>query len=350
VNFSKSRLIGVNISSNFLEGAAHFLHCKIGSLPFTYLGLPVGANPRRALTWEPVIKTIEKRLFSWRNRYVSLGGRVVLINSVLASIPVFYLSFLKMPSSVKKVIIGLQRKFLWGGTSGDKEKITWVSWRDGCRPKEEGGLGVKDLKWFNTSLLTKWRWRLLVDHDSLWKKVLEAKYGGVGRGSLSLPRGNKFSLWWKDIVEIGKINGVEGDWTQLVFSKKLGCGGSTRFWLDRWVGMTPLCDIFPRLFKVSLQSEFLIKDMGEWSNDIWHWKLEWRRSFFNWEEESLSELMELITPAPITKEEDSWSYIDGGIFTVRYMYFYLYKKFLPPLLLLLIWLERLPEFGRVGPR
>jgi hypothetical protein len=128
VNFSKSRLFGVNIPPNFLEGAASFLHCIIGSLPFIYLGLPVGANPRRTSTWDPVIKTIEKRLFSWRNRYVSLGGRVVLINTVLASIPVFYLSFLKMPSLVRKTIEGLQRKFLWGGTSGGGDKIPWVSW------------------------------------------------------------------------------------------------------------------------------------------------------------------------------------------------------------------------------
>jgi hypothetical protein len=45
-----------------------------------------------------------------------------------------------------------------------------------CRPKVEGGLGVKDLKWFNISLLAKWRWRLLVEHDLLWKKVLDAKH------------------------------------------------------------------------------------------------------------------------------------------------------------------------------
>ncbi|MCI68869.1 hypothetical protein A2U01_0090130, partial [Trifolium medium] len=32
-------------------------------------------------TWEPVIKAIEKRLVSWRNKYVSLGGRVILLNS-----------------------------------------------------------------------------------------------------------------------------------------------------------------------------------------------------------------------------------------------------------------------------
>jgi hypothetical protein len=111
VNFSKSRLIGVNVPTNFLERAASFLHCKIGSLPFVYLGLPVGANPRRVATWEPVVKTIEKRLFSWRNQYISLGGRVILINLVLSSIPVFYLSFLKMPSSVKK-----KRSNCWDAT------------------------------------------------------------------------------------------------------------------------------------------------------------------------------------------------------------------------------------------
>jgi hypothetical protein len=50
VNFSKSILIGVNVSTNFLHVAENFLHCKLGSLPFTYLGLPVGANPRLSST------------------------------------------------------------------------------------------------------------------------------------------------------------------------------------------------------------------------------------------------------------------------------------------------------------
>jgi hypothetical protein len=45
VNFSKSCLMGVNVPSSFLQGAASFLHCKLGSIPFIYLGLSVGANP-----------------------------------------------------------------------------------------------------------------------------------------------------------------------------------------------------------------------------------------------------------------------------------------------------------------
>jgi hypothetical protein len=80
--------------------ASKFLNCKRGKFAFIYLGLPVGANPRKEATWDPVVAVLQKRLHSWHNRFVSLGGRVILINSVLAAIPVFYLSFMKMPTIV----------------------------------------------------------------------------------------------------------------------------------------------------------------------------------------------------------------------------------------------------------
>lgn len=41
VNFAKSNLIGVNVLDNFLDLGARFLN-KRGSLPFKYLGIPVG--------------------------------------------------------------------------------------------------------------------------------------------------------------------------------------------------------------------------------------------------------------------------------------------------------------------
>lgn len=47
VNFYKSRLIGVNVEERWLEEAASFLNCKIGVLPFIYLGLPIGADGRK---------------------------------------------------------------------------------------------------------------------------------------------------------------------------------------------------------------------------------------------------------------------------------------------------------------
>ena len=50
VNFNKSCLMGVNVSADFLEMASNFLHCRVGSVPFMYLGLPVSANPKKMST------------------------------------------------------------------------------------------------------------------------------------------------------------------------------------------------------------------------------------------------------------------------------------------------------------
>jgi hypothetical protein len=50
VNFWKSSLMGVNVSQQFLRLASVFLNCRIGAVPFKYLGLPVGANIRRIAT------------------------------------------------------------------------------------------------------------------------------------------------------------------------------------------------------------------------------------------------------------------------------------------------------------
>lgn len=38
------------------------LGCKLGKVPFLYLGLPVGGNPRRLSFWDPIVNRIKSRL------------------------------------------------------------------------------------------------------------------------------------------------------------------------------------------------------------------------------------------------------------------------------------------------
>lgn len=79
INYHKSSFMGVNVEESFLYLTTEFLNCKVGSIPFKYL-VPVGANPRRASTWQPLIEALTKRLLSWKNRYLSLGRRIILLN------------------------------------------------------------------------------------------------------------------------------------------------------------------------------------------------------------------------------------------------------------------------------
>ena len=62
VNFLKSYLVGVNVASSWLSEAAMVLNCKVGSIPFVYLSMPIGGNSRRLSFWEPLLNRIKSRL------------------------------------------------------------------------------------------------------------------------------------------------------------------------------------------------------------------------------------------------------------------------------------------------
>lgn len=38
-------------------------------------------------------------------------------------------------------------------------------------------MGIKDIRMFNATLLTKWKWRLLSEKKGMWKYILISKYG-----------------------------------------------------------------------------------------------------------------------------------------------------------------------------
>jgi hypothetical protein len=138
VNFHKSLLVGINTQLTWLEEAAEVLNCKVGALPFKYLGLPVGGDHRREGLWKPVVDAVRNRLSKWNNRHLSIGGRIVLLKSVLYALPVYFLSFFKAPSGIISKLESLFKRFLWGG-GVESRKINWVNWDKICREKEDGG-------------------------------------------------------------------------------------------------------------------------------------------------------------------------------------------------------------------
>ncbi|KAL5127866.1 putative ribonuclease H protein [Glycine soja] len=120
-----------------------------------------------------LIATIRK----WKQRCLSMGGRISLVNSILTALPIYLLSFFKIPKKVVHKVVSIQRKLLWGGGS-KAAKIAWVNWDSVCLSKNKGGLGIKDLSNFNEAFLAKWGWELANNQNQLWARVLLSKYGG----------------------------------------------------------------------------------------------------------------------------------------------------------------------------
>ncbi|GAU42324.1 hypothetical protein TSUD_25500 [Trifolium subterraneum] len=264
VNFAKSCVMGVKVNSNFLGMAERFLHCRVGSLPFMYLGLPVGENPRKDITWKPLLDTLAKRLNDWQNKYVSLGGRVILLNSVLNSIPIFLPIFHEDSCKVWKRTVKLQRQFLWGCTKNES-KIAWVSLVNVFKPKTEGGLGIRDLRYVNLALLGKWRWRLLDVGQGIWRDIILVRYRLM-------------------------------DPSPYLGGRPVGLRGSIPF---RGVQ-------YPRLFQVSQQRNSKVQEMGKWENGQWVLDLVWRRELFVWEVALLEDLLGALNSCHISHAQDTW--------------------------------------------
>ncbi|GKV19324.1 hypothetical protein SLEP1_g29604 [Rubroshorea leprosula] len=323
VNFFKSSLSGINVEDDKLSEMADSINCVVGDIPFKYLGVPVGANPRKISTWASVIECLRRKLSSWRCDSLSFGGRIILLKAVLSSIPVYYFSTLKAPKKVINLLSLIQRRFLWGGSEENK-RISWVGWDSVCKSKEEGGLGVKNLGIFNVALLGKWRWRLLEEENALWRRVIEAKYK-VNR--INEWRGGEWdvhgSSWWKELWRLDTMGSDSEGWLSENIEKVVREGSKTLFWLDKWAGPIPLKSRFNRLFRISGDKDALISTMGEWEDGEWKWRWRWRRNLLAWELELLQELTDTLQGNQLIQgQEDYWIWQQDykGKYTVKSAY------------------------------
>ncbi|XP_039129007.1 uncharacterized protein LOC120265183 [Dioscorea cayenensis subsp. rotundata] len=69
------------------KAAVLTMNCATGLLPVIFLGIPISGGRPRKQDWERLIAKVRHRLSSWKCRQLSLGGRLMLVNSVLSVIP-----------------------------------------------------------------------------------------------------------------------------------------------------------------------------------------------------------------------------------------------------------------------
>ncbi|KAL9690876.1 hypothetical protein QQ045_011288 [Rhodiola kirilowii] len=145
-----------------------------GQLPFSYLGVMLDGRSLRRIAYDGIITKMTAKIKSWSNRCLSYAGRLVLVKHVLSSISSYWMRVLLFPKFVIKKVTAICRNFLWSGASSSNKNL--VAWKAVTKPKDEGGLGIKNLIIFNKALLLKQVWDLCRDKDALWIRWMHTYY------------------------------------------------------------------------------------------------------------------------------------------------------------------------------
>jgi hypothetical protein len=93
INFYKSELFCYEAAKTNQFEYAQIFGCDLSSFPFRYLGIPMYHRKLMNKDWKHVEERFQKKLNCWRSKMLSVGGRLVLLNSVLSSLPMFMLFF-----------------------------------------------------------------------------------------------------------------------------------------------------------------------------------------------------------------------------------------------------------------
>lgn len=144
--------------------------CKVTSVDevIVYLGIPIGYRLSASREMEFVLEKVQRRLYHWSNRMLTMQGRLVLMKHVLRAIPIFHLMTLKLLKDGFLSLEGLCREFLWGKNDQGNPRQPLIAWDTITHGNTRGGLEIQCFEQQTKLLKLRNFARLLKGHRSEW--------------------------------------------------------------------------------------------------------------------------------------------------------------------------------------
>ncbi|GJY68313.1 hypothetical protein Tco_0471295 [Tanacetum coccineum] len=209
-SMSKSEAFFGNVFSSVKADIGLVMPFKEGVLPIKYMGVPMVSKRITDSDCKVMVEVIRKR--------VGIGE---LIPSLLLAAS--HSNCIKIDRILKN--------FLWTG-GGSNKGIVSVSWKEICKPKSQGGLGLRSAHFWNEALLAKHIWNIVSRKDSLWVKWVNVyKLKGRSMWDIELDRGS--SWCWKSLLDLRSR-------IERFVQVKIGNGRDCNIWFDKWHPCGPL--------------------------------------------------------------------------------------------------------------
>lgn len=214
------------------------------------------------------------------------------------------------------------------GDKGDTHHIHWTAWKEVCKGKEQGGLGMYTLKEMNLAFGAKLWWQFR-KQDSLWSKVLSTKYCKNSHPTL-IEEKLQDSTIWRRITRVSHMVEPYLRW-------KINSGSCNPV-LDHWLYSGRIQDeqVLERLITSQIKD---FTNNNQWNTHQLEQILE-------------PEIVNEITSISLSNKEDEvgWTWNNGKEFTTKSfinmmrggqprdsLYSYLWKHVLPPRIAIHNW-------------
>ncbi|CAA7023299.1 unnamed protein product [Microthlaspi erraticum] len=298
MNAAKSEVFFSGYTDVETEALSTIMDIKIGSFPTRYLGLPLNSQRLSLAVLEPFLEKITKKLHSFTARFLSFAGKIRLVSSVIYGMVNFWSQVYILPKEFYAKVDSLCSAFLWRNSTQSAAGAR-VAWKDVCKPKSEGGLGIRLLSDFEVVFRLKQVWNLFTKEDSLWiawvrNHIFARKSYWVTNDAVRFSKAIRSMLQLKPLLS--------------TFLKcQLKNGKLASFWTE----LGPLIDFIgeagPRLFRLSRDAK--VSDAVSNGN----WNLPSARSERS---EELQILLTTITPPDADGGKDIFMWrLPSGIYT-----------------------------------
>jgi Reverse transcriptase (RNA-dependent DNA polymerase) len=257
LNAQKSMMLVTVDRTDKVNGLAAIMQCQASKFPIMHLGLPLSDKKLPKDAYNKIFNNEERRLAGWKADLLSIGGRLVLLNSILTTQLAYFMSVFVLPKWVIMRLEKIQRRFLWHGhkeKQGQTRPVYLASWLMVTRSKRQGALGVRDLTLANHSLMIKWMWWWVQERVAWWKEATSTFAPHIRPWELS----NRSRFWssMKVLVPIFESS----------VRFQVGQGDTIQFWHDRWLENT-LKNQFPSLYQCARYTDIAVSDCyqaGQW--------------------------------------------------------------------------------------